>query len=212
VKSSQISVFTLDCSIAAAPNQITQAVLQHKLDKATHVLLATSDTNDQNYVRIAVGQSFHPIYGATDYGETMTQAGTQNWDASFDGTVGITSEHVGESFSGIPNAQVDACNQVAKRHGVPGFTSEKKDTSLLGYCDLFAFFKAIVNKAAPNPTRTLLAPALSTIGLFKTANLGDGTFDRAGKITGGDFQRAVQFHRDCSCWKVLDPAYRPAYP
>lgn len=212
VRDDQISTYTLDCAIAAAPNQITQGVLQHKLDGVSHVFLATSDTNDQNYVRAAVGQSFRPVYGASDYGETTTQAGAENFDSSFDGTVAITATHVGEAYSGIPNAQRDACDKMMRAHGVPGFTSERKDTALLGYCDLFSFAKAVLDKAGANPTRATLATAASGIGLFKTASFGDGDFNRPGKVTGDDFRRAIQYRADCGCWKVLDPDYQPAYP
>ena len=211
VKPGQVSKFVLTCDIASPPNQITQAVLQHKLDGATHVFFATSTTNDQNYVRIAVGQSFRPAYGTSDYGEGLTQAGGQNWDASFDGATGITSERVGEFNSGIANAERDACDKTVKRHGVPGYTSEKKDTALVAYCDLFSFFRATLDQAGANPTRATLAAAVSKIGLFKSANVGDGTFNRPGKMTGGDFQRPARWHADCQCWKILDPAYRPAY-
>ena len=211
VKSSQISKFVLDCNVSAPPNQIAQAVLQHKSSGVTHVFFATSATNDQNYVRAANGQSFHPAYGMSDYGETMTGAGTQNWDASFDGAIGITTTRAGETASGIRNDEIQACDQIMKKHGVPGFTSEKKDTSVASYCDLFSFFKAAANRAGINPTRATLARGVSSIGLFKTALAGDGNFVRPGKITGGDFQRALQFHSDCQCWKVVDRDMKAAY-
>ena len=123
----------------------------------------------------------------------------------------ITSQHVGEWASGIHNAEVQACDQVMKRHGVPGFTSEKKDNAVVSYCDLFSFFKAAVDKAGVNPGRTTIAQGVAAMGLLKTAIAGDGNFDRPGKITGGDFVRTVQFHADCACWKIVDPAFRPAY-
>src|SRR5438874_3860315 len=58
VKPNQVSKFVLDCNIVAPPNQIAQGVLQHKLDNATHVFLATSISNSQNYVRIAAQQDY----------------------------------------------------------------------------------------------------------------------------------------------------------
>ena len=211
ISSNRISKFVLECNISAPPNQIAQAVLQHSGDRVSHVFMATSNTNEQNYVRIAKGQNFHPRYGVSDYGESMTQSGAGNWDASFDGAVGITSSHIGEFSSGVSNAELKQCDATMKRHGVPGFTSERKDTAVASYCDLFAFFTAVMGKAGVNPTRESLAPALSTVGPFTTGYVGDGVFDRPGKITGGDFQRMIQFHSDCGCWKIVDKTLARGY-
>ena len=210
VKPNQVSKFTLDCATAAAPNQTAQAVLQHKGDNVTHVFLATANANSENYSRIAANQAFRPVYGIGDYGEGVTPSGASNWDASFDGAMGITSTHTGETFSGMTNAKVKACDQIMKRHGVNGFTSEAKDLALLAFCDLYDFFRATINNAGSNPVRTGFGPAISGIGEFVTAYAGDGNFTTPGKVNGNDFQRAIQFHTDCGCWKVLD-AFRPAY-
>ncbi len=40
---------------------------------------------------------------------------------------------------------------------MPGFTAERKDTAVLGYCDLFSFVKLVLDKAGLNPTRATLA-------------------------------------------------------
>ena len=211
IKAAQISKFTLDCNPAAANNQIAQAVLQHKADGASHVILATANNNAQTYTRLANSQGFHPTYGVSDLGEGVTPSGAKNWDASFDGAIGITSTHTGETFSGMRNAKVDRCDQIMKRHGVAGFTSEAKDLALLAFCDLYDFMTAAINKAGKNPVRTSFATGITQIGEFKTAYAGDAVFNRPDKYTGGDFQRAIQYHADCVCWKVLD-AFKPAYP
>ena len=210
LKSSQISRFELDCNPAAAGNQIAQAVLQHKADGATHVLFAIANNNAQNYTKIAASQQFHPVYGLGDLGEGVTPSGAQNWDPSFHGALGITTTHTGETNSGMRNALVDRCDGIMKRHGVPGFTSEAKDLALVGFCDLFDFFHAAINKAGKNPVRTSFATGITQIGEFKTAYAGDGVFNRPDKYKGGDFQRGIQYHSDCGCWKVYD-AFGPAY-
>ena len=108
------------------------------------------------------------------------------------------------------NPKVDKCDQVMKRHGVAGFSTEAKDLALLGLCDLFDFFRAAIDKAGKNPVRTSFATGMTAIGDFVTAYAGDGVFNRADKFHGGDFQRAIQYHADCVCWKVRD-AFKPAY-
>lgn len=211
IPSNKLSTFTLGCDIAAQPNQILQAVLQHKGDRVSHVFLATSNTNEQNYVKLADAQGFHPRYGMSDYGESMTQSGAGNWVKSFDGAVGITSSHMGEFASGQSNPDLKECDATMKRHGVPGFSSEAKDTAVAGYCDMFKFFAAIMDKGGPNPTRESMAVTVSTLGAFVDGYIGDGVFNRPGKITGGDFQRELQYHADCGCWKIVDKTMAPDY-
>src|SRR6185436_3441235 len=60
VKSSQISVYKLDCALVAQPNQISAAVVRQR--GASHVFLASSVLNNENYVRIATQQHFNPQY------------------------------------------------------------------------------------------------------------------------------------------------------
>jgi hypothetical protein len=211
VKPNQVSRFSLSCEVAAPPNQIAQAVLQHKGANASHVFLATSGTNAQNYVRIAVGQGYRPQYGGSDYGEVASPSGTGNWGEAFDGAIAITSQHTGELNSGIRNPELQACDQLARRHGLKGFDSEAEDTALPGLCDVFRFFKGAIDKGGANVTRTTFVQGISSLGTFKTASLGDGVFDRPGKVAGGDFQRAIRFHGDCTCWKIVDRDFRPGY-
>jgi ABC-type branched-subunit amino acid transport system substrate-binding protein len=211
VKPNQVSKFVLACEVAAPPNQIAQAVLQHKGDNVSHVFLASSGTNAQNYVRIATSQGLNPVYGASDYGEVTTGAGSGNWGAPFDGATAITSQHFGEVNSGIRNPELQACDQVARRHGLRGFEDEKEDVGLASFCDVFQYFKAAINKAGENPTRSSFVQGISALGTFKTALLGDGVFDRPGKLSGGDFQRAIRYHGDCTCWKLVDRDFKPAF-
>lgn len=210
VASNQISKYTLDCNPAAPPNQISQGVLQHKAAGATHVILATATNNGQSYTRTAKNQGLQPAYGVSDLGEATSPSGAKNWDATFDGAIGITATHTGETFSGMRNANVTKCDEAVKRHGVKGFTTEAKDLALLALCDLFDFLRAAINKAGTNPVRTSFATGITQMGDFKTAYAGDGVFNRPDKYTGGDFQRAIQYHSDCNCWRVKD-AFRPAY-
>jgi hypothetical protein len=81
---------------------------------------------------------------------------------------------------------------------------ENKDTSAMAMCDLFAFFRAAIDGAGVNPTRLSYIQSLSSMGQFRSALMGDGNFNRPGKVTGGDFQRAVEWKASCTCWKVLD--------
>ena len=209
VTSSQVSKYVLDCNVASPPNQIEQGVVQHSLDKATDVLLASSETNDETYVRIANGQSFHPQYLVSDYGSNTSGSGTENWGAPFDGAVAITTTRVGELSSGIHNPQEVACDKVMRSHGVAGVQHENKDTSAIGQCDAFWLVRQALNRTGPNPTQAGFLQALGTMGLFRSADLGDGDFNRAGKVTGGDFEREIVYRSSCGCWHIVDRTMRP---
>lgn len=208
ITSSQISTFELECNVASPPNEIEQGVLKHKGDNVTHVLLASSETNDQNYVRIARGQVFAPQYLVTDYGANTSGAGTSNWDSAFDGAVAVTTTRVGELSSGIRNPQVVACDKALRKHGVPGVQSENDDTSAMEYCDMFWLVRQALNRAGTNPTARSYLEALSTMGLFRSMQAGDGYFDRPGKLTGGDFERQITFRSSCGCWRIVDRTVR----
>lgn len=210
VTANEISKFTLDCNPASGGGPISQAVLQHKAADVSHVFLATAANNGQSYTRTAAQQGLRPRYAVSDLGEATTPSGAKNWNASFDNAIGITSTHVGETFSGQRNAKVNECDAIMKRHGVNGFTTEAKDLALISLCDLFDFFRAAINKAGTNPVRTGFVNGIAAIGDFPTAAVGDGVFKAADDFYGDDFQRAVQYHADCTCWKVAD-AFKPAF-
>ena len=209
ITASQVSKYVLDCNVSSPPNQIEQGVVQHKLAKATHVLLASSETNDENYVRIANGQNFHPQFLVSDYGSNTSGAGTENWGRPFDGAVGITTTRVGEWSSGVRNPQAVECDKVLRKHGVKGVQHENKDTSALGDCDAFWFVRQAFSGAGANPTQLSFMQSLATMGLFKSADLGDGMFNRPGKVTGGDFEREIVYRSSCSCWHIAEHTMRP---
>jgi len=209
VPSSQISKYTLDCNVASPPDQIEQGVLQHKAANVSHVLLLSSETNDQNYVRIANGQRFTPQYLVTDYGSNTSGSGTTNWGSAFDGAVAITTTRVGELSSGIHNAQEVSCDKILRAHGVNGIQSENKDTSAMQYCDLFRIVVQALENSGANPTQTGFLQGLSTMGLYRTVQVGDGNFNRAGKLTGGDYVRSLVYRGGCGCWRIGERNMRP---
>ena len=211
VKPNQISKFELECELVAPPNEISQAVLQHKVDNVTHVLLAASISNSQNYVRIAGQQGFHPIYGVTDYGSNMAAPTASTWDPSFDGAVGISSTRSGDLNSGMRSSEVEWCNKALVDHHVPGIKTELEDGTALTACDGFNLFRIVMNKLGATPTQSGYMQTLARIGFWHSAIDGDSVWDRPGKATGGDFHRAISWHRDCTCWKVIDPAFKPGF-
>ena len=59
--------------------------------------------------------------------------------------------------------------------------------------------------------RTSLLDGLAKVGRFEGGVVSGGIFDRPGKVTGGDFVRAIQWRANCTCWKVLDREMKPGH-
>ncbi len=194
----------------ATPSEISQALAQHRSANVSHVFLAFGATNSQTYVQQADGIGWKPTYLTSDYQQETNPTLAPMWSSGFDGAVAITSARFGERSSGIANPLVDQCNDWMKKDNVAPSTNDQ-DVIPSELCDEFRLFAAAANAAGPNLVRTtLVGNGLPKVGRYNTAILGDDVFDRPGKVAGGDLVRAIQWHLDCKCWKVLDPAMKPA--
>ena len=203
------STFTLRCATVAPPNEISQAVFQHRQDGVSHVLLAAPVGNAQSYVRNAEGLGWRPKYTASDFGSVTISTSEAGWNETFNGAIGITSNRGGELNSGIVSPKVVRCQNWMKSANVP--PPAKDGDAALGLCDMFSLFQAAGNAAGPNLTRPSVVPALTKVGRIDLAAFGVAIYDRPGKVTGGDFLRAVQWHSDCTCWKVVERDMKPAH-
>jgi hypothetical protein len=205
-----VSAYVLDCNLVAPPNAIGQAVLEQR--GASHVFMASSLLNDENYVRIASQQNFHPQYLASDYDVPTSSAGAENWDPGWDHAVAISSMHTGELNSGTHNPNVARCNNVLVAHGLTGIRSEQKDFSALNICDSVFFVVQMLNHAGLNPTQLAAVQAVSTMGRFSAGSVPDAVWNKPGRIAGGDFQREITYSATCKCYKVVERTFSPGYP
>jgi hypothetical protein len=211
VSREQLSVFTLSgCSGLASPSSISQAVLTHRNAGATHVFLAGSPVNSQNYVRAADGVGWKPAYLASDYGSETNPTLAKMWTDGFDGAVAVTSFRLGERNIGIEHPEVTRCNNWLKQRKVEP-SADESDQAPLNVCDEFRLFVAAANAAGPDLVRSTLLGGLAKVGRFEGGLVGVGIFDRPGKVAGGDYIRASQWHKDCTCWKALDRDMKPGH-
>jgi hypothetical protein len=202
VSRNRTSAFTLACGINP-PSQLSQAVLQFRGDGVSHVLPAASGPDSQTFVRQADAARWKPTYVVSDFTGLTSPTLANGWPDGFDGAVAITSTRAGERNSGITNALVPRCNDWMKRANVPPSESEQ-DIVPHNLCDIFRFFVAAANGVGPNLTRVTLHEGLRRAGRFESAVLGDGIFDRPGKVWGGDHIRAIRWQLACKCWKIID--------
>lgn len=209
VDKSAVDKFEFDCPSSgfAPPNQVSQAVTQHKLDGVTHVLPITGSGSFSNYTKIAQQQGFHPKYTTIDYfglPSTSESAGTGPDAQNFDGSVMASLARWGEYNTDLPPTPgATRCSQHFAASGMPGMSKSNRNIGVV--CNLLDLFVLMASKT-PTLSQTTLGDGNASVGRFDAAYpSGDGVFDRAGKNSGGDFYRYIQWHADCYCWKVLEP-------
>jgi hypothetical protein len=161
-------------------------------------------------VHQADGIEWKPKYLTSDYQQETNSTLAPMWSDGFDGAVAITSTRFGERSSGVTNQLYDHCNEWMKQANIPPSDNES-DVIPPEVCDEIRLFAAAANAVGPNITRPALLEGLSKVNRFTTAISGDGVFDRRGKVTGGDYVRAIQWHLDCKCWKVIDQDMKPGH-
>lgn len=218
----------LNCrsNLAAPPHEVTQAVLEHKGAKVTHVFPATFSTNVEVYLNTAESQGFHPRYSASDAFGLTYPGFTEGFDPKqWNGTVGYTSSRSGELRNGRPAPESVRCDAVLRAHGVSGIATEWDDFPRV-YCDLLHLLTVGLDRTPSNPTRLSFSQAVQTAGRIGFSGVSDGLYDRSGKFTGADFVRTIQWRsgdveacdkgdgdrerQSTGCWFVLDPTFRPS--
>jgi hypothetical protein len=211
VTSDKISLLTIRGCSAQSPNDVAQAVIQHRNAGASHVLLTAQPSDMQNYVRQADGLGYKPQYLVSDIGTLTAPALQAQWPDGFNNAISVTATRTGERNSGIVSPYVAQCNDWMKKGGVAPAETENDQIPGLA-CEMFRLFVAAANNVAPNGLnrQTLVDEGLPKVGTFGASINSDGIFNRRGKVTGGDQIRAIQWHLDCKCWKVIDRDMKPA--
>jgi hypothetical protein len=212
IRDDQMSIFTLNgCLLINPPAELGAAVARHRGDDVSHVFLAGNGSNSQQYVRQADGIDWKPRYFTSDFREETHATLAPRWPAGFDGGIAITSLRVGERNSGFASPWVARCNAWLTRAGVAP-SKREEDSAPSSFCDQMRLFAAAANAAGPNLTRPTLVEGLAKLGRFEGAMLTNvNIYDRRGELYGGDFIRAVRWHRSCTCWKVVDRNLKPGH-
>ncbi|HVU60152.1 MAG TPA: hypothetical protein VHD58_00685 [Mycobacteriales bacterium] len=210
VKSSQIVVYTLSCELIGSPTQILAAVIKAHAAGASTVFLASTVFNNENYVGYANQQHWYPTWLTSDYGTTTTGNGASKWTKNFNGAIAITSTRSGELNSGIHSPRELLCDKILLANKLPGIKNENTDDGASSFCDLIFFLAQAINNDGVNPSPTSMVEHLGTMGRFQSAYDGDSVWNRPGQLTGGSFQREIEYHSYCRCWKTVT-AFGPAY-
>lgn len=206
VPDSKVSEFRFPCDLTQGLLQASQAVLQHKQAGVNLVFPGTTYTTIQTYLANAKSQGFGPTYFASDYRGMPRDAQAKSFEPDqFDRTRAMTILH-----SGALSAPAKACSKTLTDHGLPPITNYDTDTEALSLCENLDLFVRIAAAAGTNPTRLSWGNAVQTIGKVSPATIDTATFDRPGKVSGGDTLSIVEWRRQCTCW-VQTRGFQPAY-
>lgn len=215
IAGSQISKYVFPCPPGgfAPPNQMAQAVTQHRLDGVTHVIPLTGSGSFKTYTEIAEQQGFRPRYALNDYnGIIITSASSlQNNPNNFDRSIAITAGRFGQDTT--PGIQQDPgtrrCQGIITKGGVTADYVFNKGGGVL--CSLLWATEAALGHAT-SLGREGVIPGLLRAGTVQMAYpWPDTTYRPPDKVYGGDTWWHIQFHRECTCWRVLDPNRRPSF-
>ena len=205
----KLSIFRVSCESNGSADQLFQAVTQHQRDGASHVYLAIAQLAATQYVQSADGVGYRPVYSGSDYGAVTTSTSEGNWSGGFDGSISITSTRAGELNSNISHPLLPQCKKWYTDAGVRPPTED--GDSALSFCAFFRLFQAAANANGPNLKRDrFLIDGLARVGRFESVAYTDVTFDRPGKVTGGDTIRSLKWQAGCRCFKVDTVPLRPA--
>ena len=214
ITSAQISKYTFACPQGgfASPAQMAQAVSQHRSAGVTHVIAPTGGGSFKSYAATASQQGYRPQYALSDYQGGVITAGTATGPdpSSIDGALDMTPGTFGMQTT--PGLALDAgtrrCQGLAKK---AGFSPEIVFMGGGGLCNLIWTLEAAFNHARALTPDAIL-PGLFGIGplQFSWPQV-DSTFKPPSKYYGGDTWWPIQYHKDCTCWRVLDAKRRPSY-
>jgi len=214
VPDSQVVSYDLGCPTAfASPSDIQQAILRFRQAGVTHVTEAGAIGDVSNFTTTAEQQGFRPKYGFPDEALVQISYGSMRPNPNnLNGAIAITTSRNGENTTpGLPLAPGTAhCNAILAARQLR--TPYEEPAGAGNACSLMWMFQATVNHAP-----SLAAVALGA-GLQRARSIefsfpqgpNDFTADRT--VSGGQFWRPLEFHGDCQCWRVMDPAFRPGVP
>ena len=189
---------------SAAPGQIAVAVQNMKAKGVDVVLAASNLLYQQLFVQQAEKQQYFPKYFASDFAGMTTDLLSESYPQSWDGTIGVTGMRTGEERVGLPEPALDAhCRQVvAKATGQAIARGSVDSDSIMLVCGPLQRFVAGAIASGAGLTRPLLSQAIQQQGDVLVPFQAGSSF-RPGKFDASDFERTVQWHFDCKCWKPV---------
>jgi len=170
-------------------------------------------TSQGGFTQQADAQRYHPRYIQTDYEGGTSDVGTNTYAADqYDGTFAMTTERRGEAASGIPptaeeRACIDNYNRRSGHHvaapGAGGHETAEFVFVVLA-CDEGKILLNALRAAGPDLTAASFVAGLEATRSLSLIRFPDITFG-PDDYQGVEQQRTLQWHGDCTCWRVAGP-------
>lgn len=206
------SEFIADCDTTGQQAAGIPAVLQHRRDGVTHVLLATFSTGAAGYTKAAASQGFAPKYFAGDFNSITWDGSTPDFDrAQWDRVRGVTSTRSGELKAGKPlSPAAKRCSTILTERGLRPITDYNADFEAWLLCEHLMLVRRASTLAPVNITRAAWGAAVQRIGDFESAFFSRTRFE-PGIVTGGGRTLAtIEWRRGCGCY-VQVGGFRASY-
>jgi hypothetical protein len=215
ISNDQIVQYDAGCpeGVFVSPADIGQAVLQFRRSGVTHVTWANFVGDFRNFSEVAEQQGFRPAYGLPDDNLIAIAYSSQRPnDNNVANAIVVTPKRNGEERTPgmTPHGATQRCDAILRTKGLaPTYTS----SPIAGQtCDQLWMLQAALSRA-PSLDRTSLAAGLQASGTLDFAfPIGPADFSGRRRVTGSNSWRVLQFFPECSCWRVVEPAFRPAFP
>ncbi|MHB8463633.1 MAG: type 1 periplasmic-binding domain-containing protein [Acidimicrobiales bacterium] len=214
VPDSEIVTYDVGCpSGFASPSDIQQAILKFKNAGVTHMTAVDFTADWTVFTKTAQQQGFKPKWGIPDEGQVAISKGNlaPDYDNIAD-AIAITGLGWGQDNTTLPlSPGTVRCNAIFKAANRPDVYHQQVGSGGVACSHIWTFKAAVEHE--PSLGRAMLAQGLQNAGLIQISwPNGDNTQFRPGRNTaGGGFWRPLQFFRSCTCWKPIDPTFRPSF-
>lgn len=195
------------------PSDLEQAILTFKSAGVTSVTQVQDNQDFSNFTTVAEQQGFHPRYGIADDGVVAITYGSQHPDyQNIANAIAITADRYGEERTpGYPLSPGTArCNAVMAAHNYPPMYQAPDGIEGIA-CDFLWMLQAAVDHAPALQHADVAAGLQAAKSVDFAYPYGPNDFSGAGVTYGGQVWRTDQFLPGCTCWRVIDPTFHPAF-
>jgi hypothetical protein len=195
-------------------NQIQVEVNRQKLAGVDVVFMGVDPSYSSPWIAAADNADWHPHYFTSDFLSTSEDFWADGQSQSLDGAFGTTALRTGQFVSGAGEPPLDAScrqryQQITGQSIAPG-TREYPFVELA--CGLVGDFAAAAGRAGAHLNTGSLSNGFRSLGVHPFPYHSDISYG-SNKLDGGDYQRAVQWHYDCTsggnagCYELAEPSF-----